>query len=200
MREAGATSTLRNVTRLSVVQRCCAAPPGVVMIARQTLVRNGSSTQSEGRAEVMGLERGQRQYKGRSPLFVAAPLIYRYFPQGIPGFTMEAFLVAALLLVPVGMVGFHALQSRSYGRLGRAGYWMALAGPLAVALGAASYLFFGNVFGTSLLWLAWPLGRLLLLAGFVLYGVATLQARVLPRWCGRVKRSSQNSYPTHLGE
>jgi hypothetical protein len=97
---------------------------------------------------------------------------------------LEAFLVVALLLVPVGMVGFHALQGRSYGRLGRAGFWMALAGPLAVALGAASYLFFGNVFGTSLLWLAGPLGPLLLLAGFVLYGVATLQARVLPRWCG----------------
>ena len=26
-------------------------PPGVVMVARQTLVRNGSRTQSEGRAE-----------------------------------------------------------------------------------------------------------------------------------------------------
>lgn len=28
------------------------------------------------------------------------------------------------------------------------------------------------------------LGLLILLLGFVLYGVATLQARVLPRWCG----------------
>lgn len=117
-------------------------------------------------------------------LFVAPPLIYRYFPQAMPGFTMETFLLVALLLVPVGMVGFHSLQSQSYGRVGRTGFWMALASPLTVALGAASYLFSGNVFGTSLLWLAMPIGPLLLLAGFVLYGVATLQARVLPRWCG----------------
>jgi hypothetical protein len=53
-----------------------------------------------------------------------------------------------------------------------------------VALGAASYLFWGDVFGTSLLWLAMPVGPLLLVAGFVLYGVATLRARMLLRWCG----------------
>jgi len=117
-------------------------------------------------------------------IFVAAPLFSRYFPQAMPGFSMEALLVVALLLLPLGMVGFHALQSPSYGRLGRAGFWMALAGPVTVALGAASYLYLGNVFGTSLVWLATAVGPLLLVAGFALYGVATLQARVLPRWCG----------------
>jgi len=117
-------------------------------------------------------------------IFVAAPLISRYFPQAMPGFSMEALLVVALLLIPLGMVGFHALQSRSYGRVGRAGFWMALAGPLTVALGAVSYLFLGHVFGTALVWLATTVGPLLLVAGFVLYGVATLQARVLPRCCG----------------
>jgi len=123
-------------------------------------------------------------------LFVAAPLLDRYFPQATPVFTLETSLVVALLLVPIGLVGFHTLQRRSYGRLGRAGFWMALAGPLAVALGAASYLFFGNVFGTLLgtllLSLAGTLGPLLLLVGFVLYGIATLQARVMPPWCGVV--------------
>lgn len=116
-------------------------------------------------------------------IFVAAPLFSRYFPQAMPGFSMEALLVVALLLMPLGMVGFHALQSPSYGRLGRTGFWMALAGPVTVALGAASYLW-GSPFGTALVWLATPVGPLLLVAGFVLYGVATLQARVLPRWCG----------------
>jgi hypothetical protein len=116
-------------------------------------------------------------------LFVAAPLLGRYIPQAMPGFTMETFLVVALLLVPIGMVGFHYLQHRSYGRMGRAGFWMGVVGPLAVALGAASYLWWGSPFGSSLLWLT-TIGPLLLLAGFALYGVATLQARVLPRWCG----------------
>jgi hypothetical protein len=35
-----------------------------------------------------------------------------------------------------------------------------------------------------LLWLVYPVGYLVQLVGFVLYGTATLQARVLPRWCG----------------
>lgn len=35
----------------------------------------------------------------------------------------------------------------------------------------------------ALEWLI-PIGSLAVLVGFVLYGVDTLQARVLPRWCG----------------
>jgi len=118
-------------------------------------------------------------------LFVAAPLFGRYSPQAyvfLPA--MEVLLVVALLLVPVGMVGFHALQSQNYGRIGRAGFWTAVVASLAVVLGSASYLWWGSVFGSSLLWLAMPVGPLGLLVGFVLYGVATLQAKVLPRWCG----------------
>jgi hypothetical protein len=119
-------------------------------------------------------------------LFVVAPLLGGYFPQAmesLPAF--EAFLVVALLLMPVGMVGFHALQRQTYGRIGRAGFWVSFLAPLAVAVGSASeVLRWGNVFGFSLLWLALPVGPLGLLVGFSLYGVATLQARVLPRWCG----------------
>src|SRR3712207_6913487 len=70
-------------------------------------------------------------------LFVAAPLLGRSFPQALQGIPMEAFLVVALILVPVGMAGFHALQGRNYGSIGRVGLWMAVVGPLAVALGAA---------------------------------------------------------------
>ncbi len=118
-------------------------------------------------------------------LFVAAPLFSRYFPQAMePLPAMEAFLVVALILMPVGMVGFHALQGRNYGRVGLAGFWMAVVAPLAVALGSASYLWWGSVFGASLLWLALPVGPIVLLVGFALYGVATLRVRVLPRWCG----------------
>jgi hypothetical protein len=118
-------------------------------------------------------------------LFVAAPLFGRYLPQAyvfLPA--MEVLLVVALLLVPVGMAGFHALQSQNYGRIGQAGFWTVVVASLAVVLGSASYLWWGSVFGSSLLWLAMPVGPLGLLVGFVLYGVATLQAKVLPRWCG----------------
>jgi hypothetical protein len=33
-------------------------------------------------------------------------------------------------------------------------------------------------------WLVAPVGSLIILVGLVLYGAATLQARVLARWCG----------------
>jgi hypothetical protein len=36
----------------------------------------------------------------------------------------------------------------------------------------------------TLLWLVSPVGTLGLVVGFILYGVATLQARILPPWCG----------------
>ncbi len=119
-------------------------------------------------------------------LFVAAPLFGRYLPQAFSLGTMEVLLVIALLLMPVGMVGFHALQRQSYGRTGGVGFWMVVLAALAVALGSASYLWWGSVFGSSLLCLAMPIGPLGLVTGFLLYGVATLQARVLPGWCGVV--------------
>ena len=36
----------------------------------------------------------------------------------------------------------------------------------------------------ALLWLVAPIGSLVVLVGLVLYGAATLQAGVLPPWCG----------------
>ena len=36
---------------------------------------------------------------------------------------------------------------------------------------------------TALEWII-PLGSLAVFVGFILYGAATLQARILPRWCG----------------
>jgi hypothetical protein len=44
------------------------ALPGVVMVAPQTLLRNASRAQSEGRAKDGPQKRGQGQYKGRSPI------------------------------------------------------------------------------------------------------------------------------------
>ena len=36
----------------------------------------------------------------------------------------------------------------------------------------------------ALNWLVFPVGFLAVPVGLILYGAATLQARVLPRWCG----------------
>jgi len=99
--------------------------------------------------------------------------------QAIPGREDVALLVLALLLTAAGLVGLHALQGESHGLLGRAGFYIALASLSARALGAVAFLL-----GSSALeWISLP-GTLGMLLGFVMYGLATLRAGVLPRRYG----------------
>ncbi len=99
--------------------------------------------------------------------------------QAIPGREDVALLVLALLLTAAGLVGLRALQGGSYGLLGRAGFYMAIAALSARALGAAVFL----LGSPALEWVSLP-GTLGMLLGFVAYGLATLRAGVLPRWYG----------------
>lgn len=102
--------------------------------------------------------------------------------------------VAALLLAPLGMVGFHVLQRHSYGCKGHAGFWLVVIGSLVTAVGGMIFFTLGESGDflqatPPLVWVAFGLvgltvGVVSLLVGFVLYGVATLQAKELPRWCG----------------
>jgi hypothetical protein len=83
-------------------------------------------------------------------------------------------------LLAVGFVGFHALQKADYGLIGRVAYYI-----LVVVL---SVEFFARLVITlsgseSFYWIL-DIGTVGVLLGFVLYGVATLRARVLPVWCG----------------
>jgi hypothetical protein len=95
-------------------------------------------------------------------------LVYYYVVLGI----------VARLLLGLGVVGLHTLQKGSYGNLGRAGFYTILVALAAQILGAL-----GSLAGTqALAWLVSPVGVLVLIVGFVLYGAAGLQARVLPRW------------------
>jgi hypothetical protein len=99
--------------------------------------------------------------------------------QAIPGREDVALFVVALLLTAAGLVALHTLQNDSYGLLGRAGFYIALAAVAARILGAVVFL----AGSSALEWISLP-GTLGMLVGFVLYGVATVQARVLPRWYG----------------
>ena len=99
--------------------------------------------------------------------------------QAIPGREDVVLFVVALLLTAAGLVGLHALQKDSYGLLGRVGFYIALAAVAARSLGAVVFLA-----GSSALERISLPGTLGMLVGFVLYGVATVQARVLPRWYG----------------
>ena len=98
---------------------------------------------------------------------------------GSPWLTV-LFIVAFLLLL-AGMVGFHALQKGSYGRIGRAGFYAVLAVGVIILIWNFVFL----LSGSSIEWLR-SIALLGVLVGFALYGAATLQARVLARWCGVV--------------
>lgn len=92
---------------------------------------------------------------------------------------LDVIFVVALLLVIVGLVGFHTLQKGNYRHIGRAGFYTVVIATLAQILGLVVL-----ILGSAVLeWLI-PIGSLAVLVGFVLYGAATLQAKVLPRWCG----------------
>jgi len=95
----------------------------------------------------------------------------------------DALLLLAALLTLAGLVGLHALQGGNYGRIGRAGFYTTAVGLLVQGL-AALFLMGGDAWEVALQWLVAPVGSLIVLVGLVLYGAATLQARVLARWCG----------------
>ena len=97
-----------------------------------------------------------------------------------PGSVTPVLLIIALLLLALGLLGLHALQGGSYGRIGLAGLYTALAAIAAQVLGWFVFL----VGSAALWWLVSPVGPLVKLVGLVLYGAATVQARVLPPWYG----------------
>ena len=101
-------------------------------------------------------------------------------PGTFADYLVEGTISVGLLLTVVGMVGLHTLQKEHYGRIGRGGFWTVVVASLGQVLGTVVLL----AGSTALAWLVFPVGVLAVLVGFVLYGAATLQARVLPRWCG----------------
>lgn len=97
--------------------------------------------------------------------------------RAIPGREDIVLFVAGMLLSAAGLVGLHALQRGSYGLLGRAGFCVALAAIAAHVSAVGLYLAGYPAFQ----WLSTLVGAYGELVGFVLYGVATLRAGVLPR-------------------
>jgi len=115
-------------------------------------------------------------------LWVVWSLLVRVSLQAAADPFSDGLLLLADLLTLAGLVGLHALQGANYGSIGRAGFYTALVALLAQALAALVMLMGSEV----LYWLAFPVASLALLVGLVLYGAATLQARVLAPWCGVV--------------
>ncbi len=122
-------------------------------------------------------------------MLVMVPLLHRAFGlflsaragNMVLAVGLYVLLVLGPFLVPLGMGGFHVLQMGNYGRVGRVGFWTVVMASVVLALGLAGHLWWEN---SALRWLVSPVSTLGLLVGFFLYGAATLQARVLPHWCG----------------
>jgi len=112
-------------------------------------------------------------------LVLGLSMVFGYL-QAIPGREDVVLLILALLLTAAGLVGLHALQRGRQGLLGQAGFYIALASLLARALGAGVYL----AGSSALAWISYPWGTVGMLVGFVVYGLATLRARMLPLWYG----------------
>ena len=102
------------------------------------------------------------------------------------GLPSTVLFIGALLGQMAGVASLHALQRGHYGRLGTVGSLVAFAG---FALEFIAFIALSLLGGPSsavnvVLALLLLLGILAPFVGLVLLGVATLRARVLPRWFG----------------
>ena len=117
---------------------------------------------------------------GAGVLFIVYSLLSFAVGKGDEPGPLDVLAILAYVLEVVGLLGFHALQGSNYGRIGRAGLYTTIG-----AIVLWEFLILRGLLGSDvgLGWLV-AVGVLGTLVGLVLYGAATLQARVLPRWCG----------------
>src|SRR5215217_4388345 len=92
----------------------------------------------------------------------------------------EGVFMVALVLVLAGIFGFHFLQQGRSGLIGQAGLWTIFGATMIQELGLLIFIL-GDA---TLFWVVPRVGYIAMIVGYVLFGAATLQARVLPRWCG----------------
>ena len=119
---------------------------------------------------------------GGGVLFIVYSLLGAVTGKGDEPGPLDLLVILAYILIVVGLAGFHALQQRNYGRIGRAGLYTTIGAIVLWEIFLVASLLGGDAsLGLDLFAAVGVLG---LLVGEVLYGAATLQARMLPRWCG----------------
>jgi len=82
------------------------------------------------------------------------------------------------------LLGLRARQAPAYGRLGTAGFIVSFLGTALLCAITVIAIITKDALGEAVLGSIFISGVLGWLVGFPLLGVATLWARVLPRWCG----------------
>ena len=107
-------------------------------------------------------------------------------PPEVIGFASldKALYVVAVAGTMGGIVGLHARQAPSYGRLGTVGFLATFTGTALLLLGLVLSFTVGSIFGRTLLEDVLGLGLWGALLGFMVLGAATLRLGALPRWCG----------------
>ena len=96
----------------------------------------------------------------------------------------EVLYVVAIMGTMGGIVGLHARQVPSYGRLGTTGFLAAFMGTAVLLLGIVFSFVVGSASKPAFLDPVLGLGLWGAVVGFVLLGAATLRLRALPGWCG----------------
>ncbi len=96
------------------------------------------------------------------------------------------FWVPSMALLAVGVAGLYLHQSRRFGKLGKAGFYLSLAGFSVGAIGGLAMILVDLVIGNdSMPFLLFVITHLLacamFLIGSLIFGVATYRARALPR-------------------
>ena len=127
---------------------------------------------------------------------VLGPLAWMTGGSTVLGLTEGAYSrmnTASLLLLTAGFAGLYARQAGRFGRLGVAGFVLAFIGLALMVLGNViefwiSDLIFADVPpgefkpGAHAGWGIFLIGLCVLAVGLVLVGIATIQAKALPRW------------------
>jgi hypothetical protein len=120
--------------------------------------------------------------------YAALPVvIYAQLPIVLPELV---YVIVAQVGTVVGIAGLHGLQRGHYGpreELASFAYLAAFIGTALILVSAAALALVGQSAGQAAFLVSLNVsfvGFLTALAGLMLLGAATLQARVLPRWCG----------------
>lgn len=115
-------------------------------------------------------------------------MVYPEAGAGPLGSTAMYLIESAHAVAEAGMLGallgLRARQAPAYGRLGTAGFIVAFLGTALLCAITVIAIITHDALGEAFLSSVFVSGMLGWLVGFPLLGVATLRAKVLPRWCG----------------
>lgn len=114
-----------------------------------------------------------------------------------------ALRAPVMALLAAGVAGLYLYQSRRFGKLGKAGFYLSLAGFSAAAIGSLAIILIELVIGkdSTPIWLAviTPLlAAAMYVIGSMIFGIATYRARALPRGGALLLIAGSLMYPVGI--